>query len=67
MKGYIRLCYVDGNVEYIGTKFEYEIGETIRIDNNVPFKCVGVYENDLEKIIFYEFKQARIIYDFDWE
>ena len=65
MNKYIRFTNVDGTTsEPEKTKFEYEIGETIRVNSSTRYKCIG--KNIIAGDLVHEFKEGEIIFNFDW-
>ena len=66
MNKYIMLLWIDETRDIERTKFEYEIGGTISINNRDNlFKCIRVEKHE-NGDIYYIFKQGRISYDFNW-
>lgn len=61
---YIRFQPLNGLVSEEGTPYVYEVGETITVNSTELYKCVSITEEYGN--IYYNFKQGKKIYTFDW-
>lgn len=63
MEKYIRII-TPGKVDEQRTSFEYELGDSILLNNKTPCECMEVFKE--ENKIIYVFKAAKIKYDYSW-
>ena len=64
MKKYIRFKPLNDMINEQETEFEYEVGEIITVNSTEIYKCISLTKE--EDNIFYNFKQGKKTYNFDW-